>query len=231
MKKEASLSLFDLPKKSVYLLSKTTFVKGKQCVKTIYLNKFKPQFKDKPSEDTLKRFKKGRDFETDFKATFDDAIDLKDKFFRQMDRYEQETQAILAAYESKTIFEAAIIFDQVLILVDVLQKNLDGTFTVFEVKVSKALNEAIRWDLALQYYVASSKLKNIAAFNVVLKDENGGFKVIDMTAELALKTEEIKASINDFQQIILSEAEPIIAMGLQCDAPYTCDFKTYCSQL
>jgi hypothetical protein len=222
--------LFDLPpvNKKSYLLSKTTFVKGKQCEKTIYLNKFKKEEKDKPSLETLRKFKKGRDFETDFKATFHGGIDLKDKHQTQIEQYAKSTKDLLMAYNQIVIFEAGLIYDEVLILVDVLRKNEDGSFDVFEVKGSKVINEAIHWDLALQYYVAKAKLGTIKSFNLVHQDTNGGFKIIDMTAVLETTIAQTQAEITHFKSILEKGIEPNIKMGNQCDKPYTCDFKTYC---
>ena len=53
-------------KQKVYLFTKTAFVRGMQCKKLVYLDKYCSKLRTPPDAETLARFKKGRDFETAF---------------------------------------------------------------------------------------------------------------------------------------------------------------------
>ena len=126
------------------------------------------------------------------------------------------------------LFEAGILYDKVLVLTDVLRKNEDGSYDIFEVKHSEKINSAIAWDLAVQYYVCKHKLHRINTFNVVTRVNETEFRVEDKKEELEGKLDIVRTHIKEFEEI-LQGFEPDIEMGEQCQNPYTCDFIKYCT--
>ena len=125
------------------------------------------------------------------------------------------------------LFEAGILYDKVLVLTDVLRKNEDGSYDIFEVKHSEKINSAIAWDLAVQYYVCKHKLHRINTFNVVTRVNETEFLVVDKKEELEEKLDIVRAHIKEFEEI-LQGFEPDIPMGEHCENPYPCDFRKYC---
>lgn len=215
-------------KQKVYLFTKTAFVRGMQCRKLIYLDKYCSKLRTPPDAETLARFKKGRDFETAFKDLFPNAIDVKQYHKIVSEKYIDFTQTWLEKEGEVELFEAGILYDKVLVLTDVLRKNEDGSYDIFEVKHSEKINSAIAWDLAVQYYVCKHKLHRINTFNVVTRVNETEFRVEDKKEELEGKLGIVRAHIKEFEEI-LQGFEPDIEMGEQCQNPYTCDFIKYCT--
>ncbi len=60
-----------------YTFTKTSFVRGMQCRKLVYLDKYCSKLRTPPDMDTLLRFSKGREFEQKFKDLFPNAVDVK----------------------------------------------------------------------------------------------------------------------------------------------------------
>lgn len=214
-------------KQKVYLFTKTAFVRGMQCKKLVYLDKYCSKLRTPPDAETLARFKKGRDFETAFKDLFPNSVDVKQHHKIVSEKYIDFTQTLLDKEGKVELFEAGILYDKVLVLTDVLRKNEDGSYDIFEVKRSEKINSAIAWDLAVQYYVCKHKLHRINTFNVVTRVNETEFLVVDKKEELEEKLDIVSAHIKEFEEI-LQGFEPDISMGEQCENPYPCDFRKYC---
>ena len=214
-------------KQKVYLFTKTAFVRGMQCKKLVYLDKYCSKLRTPPDAETLARFRKGRDFENAFKDLFTNAIDVKQYHRFVSEKYINFTQTLLEKQGKLELFEAGILYDKVLVLTDVLRKNEDGSYDIFEVKHSEKINSAIEWDLAVQYYVCKHKLHRINTFNVVTRVNETEFLVVDKKEELEEKLETVRIHIKEFEEI-LQGFEPDIPMGEQCENPYPCDFRKYC---
>lgn len=165
-----------------YTFTKTSFVRGMQCRKLVYLDKYCSKLRTPPDKETLLRFRKGREFEQKFKDLFPNAVDVKKHCSIRSIKYVEFTNSVLATKGCVELFEAGVLHGDILVLTDVLRKNEDGTYDVFEVKHSEKINSAIAWDVAVQYYVCKNALGNINSFNVVNRCGEDEFVVTDVTA-------------------------------------------------
>jgi hypothetical protein len=213
-----------------YQLSKSTFVKGMQCQKYLYLNKHKPKERIPHDAATLERFREGRDFEYLFKSRFSPAVDvpsvLGNDVYTMGASY---TRAVLEQEPAVTIFEACFISGKTLVMTDVLVKEGDA-YTIYEVKNSEQLKPVFIWDLSLQYYICSTALNAPLTFNIVLNDGQDGYKITDLTEMLQANCAAIEEKVTAFQQLLKEPDAPAIHMGPQCEQPYACEFKAYCSR-
>lgn len=232
---KTSPSTHYIPKKKDYILSKSTYIRGLQCYKSLYLNKHFPKLRTPPSKETMILFGKGRDFEAKFKATFEKALDVKAFLGNSFDDYPFFTESLLnqsfdfeSGEHETVLFEAGFIFNEILVLTDVLKQNADGSFSIFEVKLSTEMNNTILSDLSIQYYVCKSKLKNIKDFNVVLRTADDNFNVIDFKDALEENITVVEENIKIMKTILNKVHEPKIDMGQHCEKPYQCDYKEYC---
>lgn len=220
-----------------YNFTKTSFVRGIQCPKLIFLDRNKKDLATPPDADKLALFKKGRQFEKQVKDTFKGGIDMAccgHKFWGK--EYVEQTRRILDSHEQCVIFEAGLYCESegILILTDVLRKNVDGSYDVFEIKLSSALNSAIEWDLSLQYHVCRQILGDIKSFNVVLREDdadgNWHHKIEDKLDFVKGRESEVVDYLEKFRPL-LAGPEPEIPMGEQCEKPYECNYKEYCNGL
>lgn len=217
---------------SFYNFSKTSFVRGIQCRKILYLDKYKKQYKTPPDAETLARFRRGRDYEAVFKAKFVNGLDISSIYrYPSLPRV-QFTMDKLAQPGEVVLFEANIFHVDILVLTDVLRKNHDGSYDIFEVKHSDHVNSAIEWDLAVQYYVCKNALGDIRTFNLVNRKEEteDEFIVTDWKATAEEWLPQVEERLAEFRKVLQGD-EPDVPMGPQCEEPYKCDFQEYCKKL
>ena len=128
--------------------------------------------------------------------------------------------------ETITLFEAGFLYDDVLVLADVVQQREDGTLDIYEVKSGNTLSETFRRDAALQHYVISH-CREVHTFNIVYSGIDD-FIITDLTEELAACHDEIAANIATMKAIALSTNEPDTPTGAHCMEPYACPYQAHC---
>ena len=215
-----------------HLLSKSKYIRGLQCDRALWLDVFNPRLARYTAEQ-MRRFDRGRDFEYAFKATFPDGIDLSAELKRNVDAYPELTAMYLDKEEDVDLFEAGFLYDDVLVLADVVHKNTDGSLDIYEVKSGNILSETYKRDAALQHYVISH-CRSINKFCIVYNGVDGanrsnGFNAVDLTEELAAQHDEIARNIAAMKEI-LSHGEPATPTGQHCLEPYACPYQHYCAQ-
>jgi hypothetical protein len=214
-----------------FQLSKSTFLKGKQCALYLHLLQNKPREKTPHSIETLEKFASGKRFEALFKEQFDGAIDLAALL-------QQDVWSIGAAYtkaaleetaEAVSLFEACFIYNHTLVMTDVCVKDKEGALTIYEVKNGNKLKQVFIDDAAIQYYVVKNLYPRIKAFNIVLNDGEGGFISRDIKTELEAAYSKIEKTVSELLQALANPKAPKISMEPQCHNPYDCEYLAYCS--
>lgn len=215
-----------------HLLSKSKYIRGLQCDRALWLDVFNPRIA-RYSAEQMRRFDRGREFEFTFKDTFPDGIDLSAELKRNVDAYPARTAELLDKGGGVSLFEAGFLYDDVLVLADVVQQREDGTLDIYEVKSGTALSETYKRDAALQHYVISH-CREVRSFSIVYNGADGvsgsnGFNIVDLTEELAAQHEEIEKNIAAMKEI-LRHGEPATPTGQHCLEPYACPYQHYCAQ-
>lgn len=227
--------------RKTYILTKSKYIRGLQCEKALHLEVNKPKLAKYPPE-TLERFQHGRDFEKSFKDTFPHGTDISSLLGFRMDAYPTRTAALLQKIGAATLFEAGFLFDEILILADVVDKHADGTIDIYEVKNSTAVSDTFRNDLAIQYHVVHNALNavqphglfnqhlTIRHFYIVYNNGQDGFVKEDLLEQAISAGETIETNIVRFKKV-LAGSEPSRPMGAHCTTPYECPFQHYCNTL
>ena len=214
-----------------HLLSKSKYIRGLQCDRALWLDVFNPRLA-RYSAEQMRRFDRGREFEYTFKDTFPDGIDISAKLKRNVDAYPGLTAIYLDKEEEVDLFEAGFLYDDVLVLADVVHKDHDGILDIYEVKSGNVLSETYKRDAALQHYVISH-CRSINRFCVVYNGADGvngsnGFSVVDLTEELAAQHDEIARNIAAMKIILQGTNEPDTPTGQHCVTPYECPYQAHC---
>ncbi len=227
-----------------HLLSKSKYIRGLQCDRALWLDVFNPRLA-RYTAAQMRRFDRGRDFAYAFKSTFPNGIDISAELKRNVDAYPELTAQLLDDNQTPppstsdgppplsqgrsqvTLFEAGFLYDDVLVLADVVHKNEDGSLDIYEVKSGNVLSETYKRDAALQHYVISH-CRPINKLCVVYNGENR-FDTIDLTEELEEQHNEIARNIAAMKEI-LSHGEPATPTGQHCLEPYACPYQHYCAQ-
>jgi len=212
-------------------LTKSSYVKANQCLKYLYLDKYKRNESSPVSKETQEKFNQGHDFENYVRKTsFPDGINVKEKVgnFGYFNSY---TKYLINQQKKQTIYEASIIEDEVLVMCDILTQDENGNIDIYEIKHSTELNEAITSDTKIQYAICKKRFDTkLNSFNLILRTENNDFKIENLTDKLEKEIENVNLKIDEFKAI-LQNKEPNITMGEHCNKPYECVFIAYCKKM
>jgi len=217
---------------SEYILSKSTYIRGLQCHKSLYLNKFRPYLRDKISEEQLAKFARGHMVGKVAQQLFPGGIAMA-----RPGKPSAEKTAQLINEGFPVIYEACFISDNVIVALDILVKQENG-YNAYEVKSSMALSNVYYNDAYLQYHVINaSGLKPEKFFliyrNAELELSDSGdlhtmFVFTDVTAECEANELLVQDGINNMLQVLKQDKSPDIFPGKHCIHPYPCDFRGVC---
>ena len=220
-----------------YLLTKSKYIHGLQCDRALWLDVFNPKLA-RYSAEQMRRFDHGREFEYSFKDTFPNGIDISAELKRNTEAYPALTAQLLDKEEETDLFEAGFLYNEVLVLADVVHRRSDGSLDVYEIKSGSTLSDTYRRDAAIQHYVISH-CHPIHSFNIVHntpseKSDNSEnsdkrFAIINLTEELQAQHSEIENNIALMKEI-LRHGEPATPTGQHCLTPYACPYQHYCAQ-
>jgi len=159
-------------------LSKSQFIRGLQCHKSLYLHKYRPDLKDVISEQQQKLFKTGIDVGRVAQQLFPNGLLITYDNVPLSDQIRITTEEIQKG--TVTLYEAAFSFNDVFAKLDILHRGPDG-WELYEVKATTGVEDVHLDDIALQYYVLNgSGLPVSRVFLVHLNNEyvrNGDLEI------------------------------------------------------
>jgi hypothetical protein len=222
-----------------HLISKTSYIKGLQCKKAVYLYKHYPKHKDALSEERIKRFNAGHEIGFMARHLFPGGIDISAHIPGTFNEYLKSTQEQIHLGR-KVIYEATFKFNDVLVMLDILVKTESG-WKAIEVKSSIAISETYIEDALLQYYVIKGSGLTLEDFslmylqkpwNEIEKDEDPGniFITESQLARCEANLAKVHSEIEDIRRTLAGPAIPSIKTGPYCTIPYRCDFIGFCTK-
>ncbi len=215
-----------------YILSKSTFIRGLQCHKSLYLHKFRPYLRDKMSEEQLAKFARGHAVGKVAQQLFPGGVQVSRPGKSSADKTAQ-----LISEGFPVIYEACFISDNVIVALDILVKQEVG-WNAYEVKSSIALSEVYYNDAFLQYHVLKASGLKPEKFFLVHRnaevevtetaDINSMFIFTDVTAACEAHEEAVHSNIGEMLEVMKRDKSPDIFPGSHCMKPYPCDFRGVC---
>lgn len=215
-----------------YTLSKSTYIRGLQCLKSLYLNKHRPYLRDKLSEEQLAKFARGHAVGKVAWQLFPDGKEMPRPGIAAA-----EKTALLVKEGFPVIYEACFIHNGVIVALDILVKQPDG-WNAYEVKSSGTLSDVFFQDAYLQYYLIRGAGLPVNRFFLVHRNPEVAMdsyeNVIDffLFKELnepdAMREEETGRKIMEMKEVLQRTKSPDISPGNQCMLPYPCDFRGVC---
>jgi len=215
-------------------LSKSLYIRGLQCEKSLWLKKKKPEVLQAPDDGAQAIFDTGTSVGELACELFSggERIEYTGDFGSQMAKTKE-----LIQHGAKVIYEATFCFDGILVMVDILCIGKDGLI-INEVKSSTSVKEVYIDDASIQYYVISSLGYKVSAVNIIHIDNSyvrgeklelkKFFHTEDVTEQVKQKQADIPKILSKFDEILRKDTEPEVDIGLQCSDPYTCDAWEYC---
>lgn len=221
----------------MHILSKSTFIKGEQCHKALYMYKKHPYLRDKLSVEQRAKFKRGIDVGILARTYFPNGINMTPSTPSLFEKMFRKTMENLNDPNVNTMYEAIFIYNDTLIMLDILVRDGDK-WRAIEVKSSLSLSETYYKDAALQYYVlkgcgvpvSDMQLMYINSDYVRQGDIDINrlftFKSVKEFAEQQINT--IDKKVNEYKGIVELGNAPRVNIGTQCFNPYKCEFLGHC---
>ena len=219
-----------------YALSKSTFIRGLQCKKKLYLYKHHYNLKDNISPQSQAIFNQGNKVGILAQDLFPNGADASPSSHFKIQESVVKTKEFIENGET-IIYEATFQFNGVLVALDVLVKQKDG-WKAYEVKSSTKVSDTYIKDAAIQYYTIINcgiNLKDISIVHInkqYIKDGDINiqklFTIESVSNRIQEILPEIPKQIEEFKKVLLNKSVPDIGIGEHCSKPYNCDFKEHC---
>ena len=222
---------------SKHILSKSTYIKGLQCEKALYLTKKHPYLRDKLSIEKRAKFQRGTDVGILAQECFPGGVNMAPNSPSQFPKRVIETMENLQNPMVNVMYEAVFQYNDTLVMVDILVRDGEQ-WKAIEVKSSLRLSPTYYNDAALQYYVLHGCGVPLSDFQ--LMHLNGDYvkhgpidvkqlfqhvSVIDYARE---QEPVIAANVERLKNVVALPHAPQVAIGPHCREPYECDFIGHC---
>jgi hypothetical protein len=215
-------------------LSKTLYMRGLQCPKSLWLDRRQPEVRTAPPPDLIARWEAGTEVGRYAQLLFPGGVEVP---FDGRTKVQQLAQTRdLLAKGAQSIYEATFSSDGVLVRADILQKTHDG-WELYEVKSASDVKPHFLDDVAIQYFVLSGcqfDLRRVFLVHIDTGYVRRGeivpqelFAVQEVTEIVREKQSAIPAEIARMREV-LAAGLPEIDIGPQCTDPYECDFIEHC---
>ena len=215
-------------------LSKSQYLRGLQCQKSLYLHKFHKELRDEISASQEAIFASGTQVGILAQDLFPGGTEVPYEGLSFDDQVEMTKSEISTG--TKTIYEASFMHEGIFVKVDILHRGAKG-WEIYEVKSSTAVKTVNFHDVALQYYVLAGRGIDISKACLVYINSqyvcNGDieveqlFSVSDLTEDVMSMQPEVVSNIITMRSA-LEKGEPQIDIGPHCSNPYDCDFRGHC---
>ena len=221
----------------MHILSKSTYIKGEQCEKALFLFKNRPFLRDKLSMEQRAKFKRGTDVGILAQQLFPGGINMTPGSPTQFSKKAAETLKNLTNPAINVMYEAVFQYDDTLIMLDIIVRDGDK-WRAIEVKSSLSISQTYMKDAALQYYVLKGCEVPLSDIQLMYINadyvKNGDLDLSQLFVFQSVKDyaeqyqEVIAKNIAHFKDIIKQPHSPKIPIGDQCDTPYRCEFHGHC---
>ena len=221
----------------MHILSKSTYIKGLQCEKALYMQKKHPYLRDKLSIEQRAKFQRGTDVGVLAHEVFPNGVDMSPNSPSQFPKKVKETWDNLSNPEVKVMYEAVFQFNDTLIMLDMLVRDGDKWLAV-EVKSSMRLSDTYYNDAALQYYVLHGCGVPLSDFRLMYLNgdyvKEGSIDVqqlfkMESVMEYVVEREAFVAqNVERLKSVVALPHSPVVNIGTQCHNPYPCDFQGHC---
>ena len=221
-----------------HLLSKSSYIRSLQCIKSLYLYKNFYHLRDPLPPERRLRFEQGHSIGKLAWRLFPGGVDASPSHVSRFGESVFFTKELISK-NTKVIYEAAFVFNDVLVALDILVFDNDG-WKAYEVKSSTSISETYKSDAALQYYVLNGSGLSLNDFSIIHlnkhhseitseDDASAIFQFASVVEECKSQKEKIDAHIQNLRFVLANKKIPQLEMGEHCNKPYTCDFIGFCS--
>lgn len=219
-----------------HLLSKSTFIRGTQCPKSLYLYKNFIQLRDQPSAEQKAIFSRGNKVGLYAQRLFPGGKDISLLCKNDSAAGVELTRKMIGEGQ-EILYEAMFMHKGVLVILDILVKDEAG-WKAYEVKSSLKISPTYVLDACLQYWVITGA--GIALDDFFLVHMNPNYHLADkldphelfrfssVRSKAIDRFSEMEEKVSALLPVVTSAKMPEVPIGEQCFSPYPCDFMGTC---
>lgn len=217
-------------------LSKSSFIRGVQCEKMLYLDKHHSDLREERSVSKEAIFEQGTNVGLLAQDLFKGGYDASPYDYSRISKSLINTQKAIEIGES-IIYEATFEYNGLLSAIDILVKE-NNQWKAYEVKSSSSVSDTYVIDAAVQYYTIVNSGLELSDISLVLInseyvrkgeiDLNDFFKIISVKNEVLNQQSILPDKIDFLKNTINKKEIPTKNIGVHCNEPYDCDFKAHC---
>ena len=214
-------------------LSKSQYIRGLQCHKSLWLYKNKPELIDAPDAKSESAFNRGYQVGDLAKELFPNGVEIEFDSSNFNGMIEKTKKLI--ANGTEVIYEAAFKEDGIFAMADILVKN-GAAWDIYEVKASTYAKEYHINDTSIQWYALSKAINLNRAYVVHINNKyirygklniQELFAIDDITDIVLEKQAEIEPQLLEMEEMLKNDM-PEIDIGKHCSDPHGCDFSSHC---
>lgn len=219
-----------------YRLSKSSFIRGLQCEKSLYLDRYGDELRNPIDDAKEATFERGRDVGKLAQQLFPGGIDASTGKEFDVPRTIKRSKELLAE-NVKVIYEAAFTYDGVLVIADIVVRR-GSKWDIYEVKSSNSMKDVYYNDAAIQFYVVNGAGFPVSDISIVHLNKEyvrkGNvevkklFQIESVLSDVKSQQKTIPTRIAEFKNVLSKKFIPIIDIGPHCSDPYDCDFSNFC---
>ena len=215
-------------------LSKSSYCRGIQCKKILWLEKHKPEEKEEINNDRI--LEQGNNIHEIARYLFGSHINIE--YTENLKQMIEDTINTIESYKDVIITEASFNYKNNFCSVDILKKK-NNSYEIYEIKSSTELKDIYINDASYQYYVLTSlglkvtkvSLVHINSNYIRIKDLDLDQLFIqqDITKEVIELQETVKNNIKEINEYVEKKEQPK-DIDENCFKPYPCPFFKYCTK-
>lgn len=217
-------------------ISKSVFLRGMQCEKSMYLHRRHPELRDEITEEQEAIFTRGTNIGILAQGLFPDGVNAQPDDQLQIQEAVEKTKKLIQSGE-KIIYEAAFQHKYALAFIDILVNEGTG-WHIYEVKSSSGVDPVHILDAAFQLNLlldAGLEVKDVSIVHLnteyIRKGELNIHELFGITPVFHQAEEllpQIMEKLHRFDKVLQGDAIPAIPIGAHCLSPYYCDFIGHC---
>lgn len=220
----------------MHVLSKTTYMRGRQCPKALFLYKHRRDLLPPVDAQRQAIFDAGTHVGLLAQQLFPGGLNLQPESPYDFGPSVAATQDAIRRGE-RVLYEAAFVFDDVLAALDILVRTDEG-WKAYEVKSSGSVKPYHVHDAALQAHVIEGtglQLADVSIIHINTTYARSGeldieqlFTVTSIRDKVAAERVTVSGRITALKAMLTAGQEPAVDIGPHCDKPFSCDFRAHC---
>jgi len=225
--------------KKAPLLSKSRFLAGRQCRLRLWHQCYNRELASEISPSQQAIFDAGQEVGRLATRLYPGGVLIEEDHLHHHEAV-QSTMSAIDNFQIPAIFEAAFVYDDVRIRVDILQRLGDGRWNLIEVKSATSVKDVYLPDVAIQHNVLIGSGLEIGDAGILHLNSNyvydGGeielsnlFAFSDLTEQVLELQRELSLKLAELKDMLTAANPPQILPSRHCLSPYPCEFWDHCT--